>query len=163
MSKVVYLSPEEIRQSLNFVDLMREDKIKHSVIDKKFDAKNTSYAVNLMGHLGEQAASKVYGGVVDTVVRTGGDDGKDLLINGLRYQVKTSTTNSLIFNSADLFNSDYAILVTLVGDRTQPHIDSHFVVWGDISRERFMEVFQYKDYGYGKRLVCSCSLLTPPR
>jgi hypothetical protein len=162
MAEIVYLTQEEINNSLKFVEEMREDKHEHSVKDKKFDAKNTSYAVNLMGHLGEQAAARVYGGTVDTSVRTGGDDGYDLHIGGLRYQVKTSTTRDLIFNAPELFSADRAILVTLIGDRTQPHIGSYFIVWGHISRERFMEVFRYHDYGYGKRLVCSLEYLTPP-
>ena len=161
MAVIVRLTEEEILNSLNFVNNMREDKYEHSVKDKKFDSKNTSYSVNLLGHLGEQAAARVYGGDVDTTVRTGGDAGYDLLIGGLKYQVKTSTTRDLIFNDAELFNADRAILVTLVGDRTQPHRDSEFIVWGHISKRKFMEVFRYHDYGYGKRLVCGIEHLTP--
>jgi hypothetical protein len=156
----VYLSDAEIQDALNFVDAMRQDKKEYNVTDKKFDANNTSWAVNLMGHLGEKAVAKVYNVSVDDRVLTGGDEGHDLIINGKTIQVKTTVTKQLIFNSKELFTADYAILVTLVGDRTQPHIDSHFIVWGDISRDKFLEVCYEKDYGYGVRYVCNTNDLS---
>ena len=138
-----------------FVDAMRSDKKEHNVVDKKFDSKNTSWAVNLMGHLGEKAVAKVYEVAVDDRVLTGGDEGYDLVIKNKTVQVKTTITNQLIFNSKELFSADYAILVTLVGDRTQPHVNSHFVVWGDISKDKFIDVCFEKDFGYGVRYVCN--------
>lgn len=150
----VELTPEEIESSLQFVDAMRKDKQEFNVTDKKFDAKNTSWAVNLMGYLGELAAAKVYKTTTDDRVLTGGDAGHDLVINGKTYQVKTTVTKELIFNSKELFTADYAILVTLVGDRTQPHINSRFIVWGDISRDKFLQLCYEKDFGYGVRYVC---------
>jgi hypothetical protein len=151
----VRLTQEEIDSSLAFVDAMRNDKQEHNVVDKKFDSKNTSWAVNLMGHLGEKAVAKVYDVAVDDRVLTGGDEGHDLVIKNKTVQVKTSITNQLIFNSKELFSADYAILVTLVGDRTQPHINSHFIVWGDISKDKFIDVCFEKDFGYGVRYVCN--------
>jgi hypothetical protein len=150
----VRLTPEEIESSLRFVDAMRKDKQEFNVTDKKFDANNTSWAVNLMGYLGELAAAKVYKTTTDDRVLTGGDAGHDLVIDGKTYQVKTTVTKELIFNSKELFTADYAILVTLIGDRTQPHINSRFVVWGDISRDKFLNVCYEKDFGYGVRYVC---------
>lgn len=150
----VRLTPEEIESSLQFVDAMRKDKQEFNVTDKKFDANNTSWAVNLMGYLGELAAAKVYKTTTDDRVLTGGDAGHDLVIDGKTYQVKTTVTKELIFNSKELFTADYAILVTLIGDRTQPHINSRFVVWGDISRDKFLDVCYEKDFGYGVRYVC---------
>jgi hypothetical protein len=151
----VYLTPDEIDSSLIFIGAMRKDKQEFNVTDRKFDAKNTSWAVNLMGHLGERAVAKVYGVSVDDRVLTGGDAGHDLIINGKTVQVKTTITRQLIFNSRQSFSAEYAILVTLVGDRTQPHIDSHFIVWGDISQEKFLNICFEKDFGYGVRYVCN--------
>lgn len=153
----VYLTKEEIDSALNFVNAMRHDKKEHSVVDKKFDAKNTSWAVNLMGYLGEVAVAKTYNVLTDSRVLTGGDAGYDLIINGKTVQVKTSITNQLIFNAKNLFSADYAILVQLIGDRTNPHIDSYFRIWGDISKEKFLDVCFEKDYGYGTRYVCNYS------
>jgi len=151
----IRLTQREIDFSLAFVYAMRSDKKEHNVIDKKFDSKNTSWAVNLMGHLGEKAVAKVYEVEVDDRVLTGGDEGYDLVIKNKTVQVKTTTTDQLIFNSKELFSADYAILVTLVGDRTQPHINSHFIVWGDISKDKFIDVCFEKDFGYGVRYVCN--------
>jgi hypothetical protein len=148
------LTTEELESSLQFVDAMRKDKQEFNVTDKKFDANNTSWAVNLMGYLGELAAAKVYKTTTDDRVLTGGDAGHDLVIDGKTYQVKTTVTKELIFNSKELFTADYAILVTLIGDRTQPHINSRFIVWGDISRDKFLNVCYEKDFGYGVRYVC---------
>lgn len=151
----VYLTQEEIQSSIEFADTLQKNK----VVDNKFDRNNSSWAVSLMGHLGEKAAAKVYGGIVDHSLLKGGDDGTDLTIDGIRYQVKTSTTTSLIFNAAHLFTADRAILVQLVGDKTQPHIDSHFLVWGDISKDEFLKHHYIKNYGYGDRLVCELKWL----
>jgi hypothetical protein len=150
----VVLSQEEIDEALDFVNRMRDDKVEHRVVDKKFDAKNTSWAVNLMGYLGEKAVAKAYQVPVDRRVLTGGDEGHDLVINNKKIQVKTSTLDKLIFNALELFTADYAILVTLIGDRQQPHINSKFKIWGAISKEDFMRVCYQKDYGYGVRFVC---------
>lgn len=150
----VVLSQEEIDDALDFVNQMRTDKVEHNVVDKKFDAKNTSWAVNLMGYLGEKAVAKAYSVPVDRRVLTGGDEGYDLVINNHKIQVKTSTLDKLIFNALELFTADYAVLVTLIGDRQQPHINSRFKIWGAISREDFMRVCYKKDYGYGVRYVC---------
>lgn len=150
----IHLTQEEIDSSLAFVKAMRSNKQKHNVIDKKFDSRNTSLAVNLMGHLGEKAAAKVYGVAVDDRILTAGDEGYDLVIKNKTVQVKTSITNQLIFNSKELFSADYAILVRLVGNRIQPHINSYFIVWGDISRDKFIDVCFEKDFGYGVRYVC---------
>jgi len=155
MPKEVYLTQDEINDCLNFVDAMRKDKQEHQVTDRKFDANNTSWAVNLMGHLGEKAVAKIYDVLVDDRVLTGGDSGHDLVINGKTVQVKTTITRQLIFNAKELFSADYAILVTLIGDRTQPHVNSHFIVWGDISKDRFLEICTEKDFGYGVRYVCN--------
>jgi hypothetical protein len=156
----VYLTDEEIQSALNFVDAMRQDKKDYNVTDKKFDANNTSWAVNLMGHLGEKAVAKVYNVSVDNRVLTGGDEGHDLVIDGKTIQVKTTVTKQLIFNAKHLFSADYGILVTLVGDRKQPHINSHFIVWGCISRNKFMDVCYEKDFGYVVRYVCDLEHLS---
>jgi len=151
----IILDKKEIDEALNFVNTMRQDKVQYKVIDRKFDAKNTSWAVNLMGYLGEKAVAKAYQVPVDNRVLTGGDEGHDLVINGKKIQVKTSTLDKLIFNALELFTADYAILVTLIGDRQQPHINSKFKIWGAISKEDFKQVCYQKDYGYGMRFVCN--------
>jgi hypothetical protein len=157
----VVLTDEEIEHALDFIDRMRKDKKEYSVVDRKFDKNNSSYAVNLMGYLGELAAGKLLGVPTDSEVRTGGDAGYDLVYNGQTIQVKTSTTTDLIFNSLSLFKSDIAILVELEGDKTQPHINSVFHVHGFITKEAFKESYVVKNYGYGDRFVVDSAMLSP--
>jgi hypothetical protein len=34
-------------------------------------------------------------------------------------------------------------------------MNSKFIVWGDISKEKFLDVCFEKDFGYGVRYVCN--------
>lgn len=156
---IVQLTDEQIHQAIQFIDEMRSDKIEKSVIDKKFDQKNTSYAVNLMGYLGEVAVASVLNVDTDSTVRTAGDSGYDLVFNNKTIQVKTSTLPSLIFNALELFTADVAVLVQLIGDRQNPHIDSQFAILGWISKEEFNKNYYTKDYGYGIRFVIDADKL----
>ncbi len=156
----IELSKSEVDNALDFVHRMREDKKEHSVTDKKFDSNNTSWAVNLMGYLGELAVAKAYDVNPDTRVLTGGDEGHDLIINGKKIQVKTTTTSKLIFNSKELFSADYAILVQLLGDKRMPHLKPQFIIWGCISKEKFLDVCYEQDFGYGIRFVCNINDLS---
>jgi hypothetical protein len=156
---IVQLTDEQIHQAIQFIDEMRSDKIEKSVIDKKFDQKNTSYAVNLMGYLGEVAVASVLNVDTDNTVRTAGDSGYDLVFNNKTIQVKTSTLPSLIFNALELFTADVAVLVQLIGDRQNPHIDSQFAILGWISKEEFNKNYYTKDYGYGIRFVIDADKL----
>ncbi len=158
---IIKLTDEEVSNALAFIDEMRGDKIEKSVTDKKFDKNNTSYAVNLMGYLGEVAVAKMLEVPTDTTVRTAGDDGYDLVFEGKTIQVKTSVLPSLIFNDVELFTADYAILVQLIGDRQNPHVDSEFHIHGWITREEFKNTCYRKDYGYGERFVVDSDKLIP--
>jgi hypothetical protein len=157
----VVLTADEIASALDFIDRMREDKRVYAVQDRKFDRNNSSYAVNLMGYLGEVAAAKLLNVSTDSEVRTGGDAGYDLTYNGLTIQVKTSTTTDLIFNSLSLFKADIAILVELEGDKTKPHVNAVYHVHGFITKEDFKSSYVVKNYGYGDRFVVPNSMLSP--
>jgi hypothetical protein len=150
----VTLTPEEVQQTLDFVEAMRVDKVKHGVVDRMFDTNNTSEGINIIGHLGEMAVGKVLGIPVDMEVRTGGDDGHDMHLGKFSIQVKTSTLDKLIFNAKHLFKSDVAILVQYIGkDRQKAAEDPRFVIWGWIEREVFLKEYYPVDYGHGTRLV----------
>jgi len=150
---------EEIKKAVEFVDNVTKDKLKHNVYDAKFDKNNTSYSVNLMGRLGEMAAAKVLNVKTDDEIKPAGDDGFDLELDDKKIQVKTSTTSELIFNRLNLFSTDYAILVKLLGDKKNPHIDSSYYVMGYISKSDFIKNHYRKNYGYGDRYVVGLSNL----
>jgi len=148
------LTELEVNESIAFVESMRKDKVAHSVVDQMYDRKNTSEGINLLGHMGEVACAKVLGVPVDREVRTGGDEGYDLMFNHLTVQVKTSTLNKLLFNSPDKFSARVGILVQYLGkDRQNPQQDPRFCVWGWVSREEFLSRHTTHNYGYGERLV----------
>jgi len=159
---IVILSEDELMDALRFVHRVRENKKQYEVTDRKFDKNNSSYSVNLMGRLGEMAAAQILGLQVDNSITPSGDDGHDLkTILGRTLQVKTSTLPQLIFNAADLFVSDIAILVKFSGDKQLPHVDSEFDVMGWVTREVFLANHYLHDYGYGTRLVMDANQLQP--
>lgn len=158
----VTVSPERVKETLEFVKAMREAKQKYNVADKMFDRNNTSEGINIIGHLGEQAIGQALGFPVDTTVMVGGDDGSDMKVGDTTIQVKTSQLKSLIFNAAWLFKSNIAILVQFIGnDKTKSEQDPRFVIWGYTDKETFMAKHYKKNYGYGERLVMDIDQLFP--
>ena len=57
----VVLTPDEVARCVAFTDLCVVNKSEFAVFDRKFDRRNSSYAVSLMGKLGEVAAARVFG------------------------------------------------------------------------------------------------------
>lgn len=156
----VELEPERVQETLDFVEAMRLDKVKHGVVDRMFDQNNTSEGINIIGHLGEQAVGQVMGIPVDTTVLTAGDDGSDMKFGDLTIQVKTSTLDKLIFNAKHLFTADIAILVQYIGkDRKTAAETPQFRIWGWVSREDFLKNYYNVDFGYGTRLVFDAAQL----
>ncbi len=159
----VVLSPDEVARCVEFTDLCWANKSEFRVRDRKFDRRNSSYAVSLMGKLGEVAASRVFGCELDWSVSPSGDDGDDTVLCGYSCQIKSSTLPLLIFNDAGCFSSDSAVLVQLLGDRQRPDAtDSVWRVWGVVSRGKFFNLCYERDFGYGARLVLDVEFLTAP-
>ena len=162
MAMRIILTEDEIMDALRFVHRVRENKKKYEVTDKKFDKNNSSYSVNLMGQLGEMACGRGLGLQVDRTITPSGDNGHDLVTKlGKNIQVKTSTLPQLIFNAAELFVSDIAVLVQFYGDKQLPHVDSEFDLVGWVTRESFLANHYLHDYGYGTRLVMDANQLQP--
>lgn len=150
----VTLTQEEAQRSYQFCLSLQKDKQKHKVVDLWYDQNNSSFGVNVMGHLGEVAVSKVLGTPVDYEIRTHGDEGWDTVLDGRTVQIKTSTQESLIFNSKAAFKADIAILVVYLGeDRANSHIDPRFKVVGWVTREDFFQYHYKHDFGHGVRMV----------
>jgi len=156
----VKFSDEEIKEAVEFIDKLTMDKVSNSVYDQKFDKNNSSYAVNLMGYLGEMAAAKVLNVKTDNKIRTHGDDGFDLKLKGKTIQVKTSTLPELIFNRLNLFKADIGMLVQLEGDKTRPHLDATYHVIGYILKDDFINSYKVKNYGYGDRFTVGVGKLS---
>jgi hypothetical protein len=157
----VVFSDEEIKEAIEFIDKLTMDKLTNSVYDQKFDRNNSSYSVNLMGYLGEMAAAKVLKVKTDNKIRTHGDEGFDLKLNGKTIQVKTSTLPELIFNRLNLFKADIGLLVQLEGDKTRPHLNAVYHVIGYITKDDFINSYKKKNYGYGDRFTVGLNNLRP--
>ena len=150
----VQLNDREVQQTLDFVEKLRENKSNHNVTDRMFDRNNTSEGIDIIGYLGETSVAKVLGLDIDTAIFKYGDTGNDLVLGNTTIQVKTSILPSLIFNSAELFKSDVAILTQFVGeDKRASQDDPRFKVWGWIEKGVFLQDYYPRDYGYGTRLV----------
>ena len=159
----VVLTPDEVARCVAFTDACVVNKSEFAVFDRKFDRRNSSYAVSLMGKLGEVAAARVFGCELDWSVSPSGDDGDDTVLCGFSCQIKSSTLPLLIFNDAGCFSSDSAVLVQLLGDRQRPDAsDSVWRVWGVVSRKKFFNLCYERDFGYGSRLCLGVDFLTGP-
>ena len=155
----IKLSQEQIDKAVDWCMNVRSHKGK----DLKFDVNNTSRGVDIMGRLGEIAASEVFGGEIDWSLHGGGDPGHDIYIFGKSAQVKTSSLPTLIFNDENQFIADVAILVQLIGTKTEPqNINNIWRVWGVVSKPKFMRLHIKKNYGYGERLILQANHLKSP-
>jgi hypothetical protein len=158
----ITLTEDEMRPALEFIDSMRTNKENNNVPDRMFDKNNTSKGIDIVGKLGEVAASKVLNLPVDYEIKTRGDKGLDFNLNGITIQVKTSTYESLIFNSLSQFKADVAMLVQFMGENKQEaEKDPRFRVYGWIDKPSFIKLHYHKNYGYGERSVVDINVLNP--
>jgi len=155
-----FLDPQTVEATIEWVKQVRSMKDAYQVTDQKYDRHATSWSVSLMGRLGEVVAQQVLGGTLDDSITPEGDDGSDLLRSGERWQIKTSTRNTLIFNSLNAFNADKAVLVQLCGNRLLPDApNTRWRIWGTVERQRFTEQHELHNYGYGTRLIMHATRL----
>lgn len=155
----IRLTQEQIDKAVDWCMNVRS----HKGRDLKFDVNNSSRGVDIMGRLGEIAATQVFGGEIDWSLHGGGDPGFDTHFFGLSAAIKTSSLPTLIFNDESYFTTDIAVLVQLVGDKTQPQqLSNIWRVWGVVSREKFMRLHMKKNYGYGERLILQANHLKSP-
>lgn len=162
MSEVITLTAVEMKPVLDFIDNMRQNRENNNVPDRMFDKNNTSKGIDVVGKLGELAVSKLLNLPIDLEIKTRGDKGLDFNLNGITIQVKTSTYESLIFNSMSQFKAGIAILVQFVGeDKQKAEEDPRFIVWGWIDKPSFIKLHYHKNYGYGERSVVDIDALHP--
>jgi len=155
------LTEQEVAAAHQWVADKLRIKATHDIRDKKFDRTNTSQGVSLIGIMGEIAGCRALDTQPNLEVMIGGDDGFDCVAYGLTWQIKTSSLRALIFNTADDFTADAALLVRHLADKHDVPDDPHFHIIGGISRNRFLRECGEHDYGYGMRLVMAADSVTP--
>jgi hypothetical protein len=161
----IKLTTQALSKALEWTAAKQAFKVEHLVTDKWYDRHSSSEAVDLMGRLGEMAAVQALGlgqEILNWEIGHAGDSGADFTAFGLTWDAKTSTLQELIFDDADAFKSQAAILVQMLGDRRHP-IDGSFRVGGVCSRARFMRECESHDYGHGTRLRLHSARLVPVR
>ena len=117
--------------------------------------KQSRLAANILGFKAEFVIARMFGCSLPTInIVT--DGGKDLWVDGVSVDVKFSNREygDLIFDNADKFAADLAILVGKISDEEMR-------VNGWIGRTKFLQLCSEHDYGYGKRLVMKHDELLP--
>ena len=108
------------------------------------------------GARAEHAVAKLYG-LEKPTLNILGDGGKDLWFGGLSVDVKFTNTDDLIFDSADAFKSDVAVLVRNYGEDPRS-----LTVVGCVSRGEFAASSTVQERKYGTKLCMKASELSPP-
>ncbi len=145
---IVHLSAFDILHCALFAERQRCIKRALGVSTRKRDATKGEYELHLLGAIGELAAARALGVSLDYATHPIGDNGVDLAIHGWTIQVKTFTYTAakieFFMDSLDDFKADAAIGVQLLSlCRAR--------IMGVISRQRFTQKHQLRDYGYGAR------------
>ena len=123
--------------------------------NRKIADNQSAFEVMLSGLMGEFAVSRVLKVPFNSAHHLGGDGGSDLNIKGKRVQIKTSKTDSLIFNRDDRrLKADVCVLVQTLGP-------SRVEIHGWCTRGEFYSQCQERDFGYGMRDVVEAHKLQP--
>lgn len=134
------------------------NKLKNNVRSKKYDVKQSEFALHYHGMMGEWAVSKATGCDLDMTVHARGDDGVDAVVNGWACHIKTTTYGGgnpdFLLDSMDCFTAEVGILAQIVSP-------VKVNLCGCIGKGNFVRLHTLKDYGYGQRLVVKASQMTP--
>jgi hypothetical protein len=149
------LSIEEENKSLH-IALLRNKK-NGQVPNKRSSQRHSDLAIHHAGVKGEIVVSKLIGGSVDQRFLIGGDDGAPDLVtkSGLRVEVKAAMYDPPIIklNNIDEFKSDVIVSCFTKGPLVK--------VYGYINKDRFMERYTTRNFGYGKRFILYPADLLP--
>jgi len=119
---------------------------------------NTQSQADLLGVLGEYAASKYLNIPFDTSINLNGDGGEvDMFLGENSIQVKSTkyTTGRLVFNKKEEIKADINIFVYC-------NIENKFArILGFIKRDDVFDVLYEKDLGHGVRFCVDQEKLSP--
>lgn len=151
--KDVHLTDNELAFCQIVAQIRNAPKEAAGVASKKMLATRSEADTHLMGICAEYAVASYCDVLPDVRSILQGDKGMpDLYVNGYSVEVKCRDRQGYDFalmtdNPAD-FKAEMGVLVYKLSD-------AHFRIWGVISRKKFLEVAEVKDYGYGRRLVAA--------
>jgi|14BtaG_2_1085337.scaffolds.fasta_scaffold24644_3 hypothetical protein len=139
-------------------DLLAQDTVKllesMGVSPRLENEKQSRIEANRLGFMAEFAVCRLFDAEPPRL-NIATDGGVDLWLGDISVDVKFSKTGSLIFDSADKFKANLAVLVTSTED------PECMLLEGWIGKTAFVRDAYAKDFGYGERLVMGSSDLTP--
>lgn len=127
----------------------------HGLIDtKKVDQKRLDIELVYEGLLGEWAVAKALELSMNLEIYLCGDGGRDFTYYGYTMDVKTTQAKYLLFKSMKDFTADIAVLVKRLDLQT---LD----IEGIISRKKFAQIHEMKNFGYAYTCAVSPEKLSP--
>lgn len=134
---------------------------------RRFDETTADPVVNYIAVKAETAACRLLGVPFNRLVNASGGVKPGYIVGERRVLIRASG-DMLIFNSAEDFDGDAAILVTPHGKRPDPYTHAHrlhntrdVVVKGWIDRDEFLRCAVERDLGRGRRLCLRQGYLHP--
>lgn len=141
-----------------FAERQRVVKRAANIKSRKYDKNKTEYELHYIGALGELAIRKATGSKMDTNVYSIGDQGIDMVVNGVSAQIKTfaygGKTLDFFIDDMEQFKAPVCIGVQLLSP-------VRLRIMGYIGVDRFERIASHKNYGYGSRLCVPDSELKP--
>ena len=118
---------------------------------KKFAQNKTEFQLHYEGQMGEYAVAKYCGlerEYMSQPVHAGGDDGIDMVINGYRCHIKSTTRSPAI-----AFVTNMDAFTAPVGIFTFINSPVSVCILGMVGRDKFERCCYTRDFGYGDRLA----------
>lgn len=149
---VVDLTPSEVAFCMNLAAM----RIACKPPKDRFVAKKISpFGSHLVGVIGEFAARRVFGGIVNQIVSPIGDGhAPDMVIDGIKFEIKTTTfygdNPQLILSKGELLVDTLYVLAQL----TWP---DQVKVFPSVTCDEFQSAFTWQDFGHGERMTVSAS------
>ncbi len=147
---LIRLSLAEIARCHRIIEQRQAVKKQFKVQTQKMDKHHNDLEIDFIGIKGEVAAAKFLGCHVDESATPEGDDGSDLMWQGVRVQMKTAMTlhkPHLIIRHSGYLTSDLYIL----GITTLEHNAVRLMGWLD--KHTLLDKAFIRDFGAGERMA----------
>lgn len=149
--KDFYLTDNELAFCRIVSELRNAPKEAAHVASKKLLAGRSEAETHLMGLCAEYVVASYCRVLPDVRSILSGDKGMpDLYVNGYSIEVKCRAREgydfALMSAHPEDFKADVGVLVYRLSD-------THYRIWGAMSRARFLQVATVQDYGHGPRLA----------
>ena len=163
----IILNREEIMEAVEIAHGRDAPKVAAG-IKPTFGPGTSNYDGHLTGALAELAAAKYYGVEIDKTFYAESGDGHqpDIQFNGWGIEIKSTqyAPPILKFNQLRDFNSDVALLCFVDRQQMKATAGEQITVnlAGIVSRNKFLNTFYMKSFGYGDRYCMAAASMADP-